>query len=66
MVDMQKWSAKSDALLAMRSRDCFNSLKRDVATNWPITENCLLMFKNKCLNMLAGWRINIFKIFFKS
>ena len=60
---MQKRSVKSDALLTTRSRDCFNDLKCDVATNRPITENCLLMFKDKRLNMLAGWRINIFKIF---
>ena len=60
-MDMQKWSVKSDALLTMRSCDSFNGLKRGVATNWPITENCLLMFKDKRLNMLARWQINILK-----
>ena len=64
MTDMQKWRAKSDALLTTRSRDRFNGLKRDVATNWLITENCLLMVKDKHLNMLARWRIHIFKSFF--
>ena len=53
MIDIQKWSVKSDALLITRSRDRFSGLKRDVATNWPITENCLLIFKDKRSNMLA-------------
>ena len=46
---MQKWSIKSDALLITRSRDRSNSIKRDVATNWLITEICLIIFKDKRL-----------------
>ena len=51
---MQKWSVKSDALLIARSHDRFNGLKRDAVINWPITDNCLLILKNKRLNILDG------------
>ena len=59
---MQKLSVKSDAPLATISRDRLIGLKRDVATNWPITANCLLMFNDKRLNKFARWRIDILKL----
>ena len=55
IMECQKWSVKSDALLTTRSRDHINGLKRDVATNWPIAENGLQIIKDKRLNMLTRY-----------
>ena len=44
---MQEWSVKSALLFTIDHENCFNGLKHNITTNWLITENRLLMVKDK-------------------